>query len=108
VKHLWARVAVWLYPGVTLIAVVATGNHFIVDCVVGALLVLAAYGLVSWSARFRTRSDAPRCRAGPTTASRSALRGFQCNRARTRHPLFPSTKTVVDAHYRLFVVPVLA
>jgi hypothetical protein len=35
----WIRVAVWLYPALTVLAVVATGNHFFLDCAAGALLM---------------------------------------------------------------------
>jgi hypothetical protein len=34
------RVAAWLYPALTVLAVVATGNHYVLDCVAGALLML--------------------------------------------------------------------
>lgn len=42
-NHRRARWAGFAYPAVVLVAIVATGNHFIVDAVAGGLVVLAAY-----------------------------------------------------------------
>jgi len=41
--HRRLRWAGFAYPIVVLVAIVATGNHFIVDAVAGGLVVLAAY-----------------------------------------------------------------
>jgi membrane-associated phospholipid phosphatase len=43
VQRRWLRVAAFGYPLLVLVAIVATGNHFIVDAIGGALVVLAAY-----------------------------------------------------------------
>lgn len=39
----WARLGGFAYPLVVLVAIVATGNHFILDAVGGGLVVLAAW-----------------------------------------------------------------
>lgn len=39
------RVAGWAHPVLTVLVVVGTGNHWVLDAVVGAALVLAAWGL---------------------------------------------------------------
>jgi hypothetical protein len=49
----WKHLA-WLYPTATTLAVVATGNHFLIDCLAGATLALVAF--VLW----RRRIPAPR------------------------------------------------
>jgi hypothetical protein len=47
-RHRWA-VLVWLYPLLTIVVVMATGNHFLADCVAGiattAVSVVVAYGV---------------------------------------------------------------
>ncbi|SEO26341.1 phosphatase PAP2 family protein [Actinacidiphila rubida] len=47
-KPLWARVLGALYPLFTLTVIVATGNHFWLDAVGGALCLAVGYALVSW------------------------------------------------------------
>jgi membrane-associated phospholipid phosphatase len=42
-RRRWLRIAGFGYPLLVLVAIVATGNHFIVDAIGGALVVLAAY-----------------------------------------------------------------
>jgi membrane-associated phospholipid phosphatase len=42
-RHRWLRWGGFLYPLLTFVAIVATGNHFIVDAIAGGLVVLAAY-----------------------------------------------------------------
>ena len=44
-KHRWSRVVVVVYPILTGLVVVVTGNHFIADAVTGAALVMA----VAWA-----------------------------------------------------------
>ena len=39
----WTRYLGFFYAAVVLVAIVATGNHFIIDAVAGALVVLAAW-----------------------------------------------------------------
>ena len=39
----WTRYLGFVYALVVLVAIVATGNHFIIDAVAGALVVLAAW-----------------------------------------------------------------
>jgi membrane-associated phospholipid phosphatase len=41
----WTRYLGFVYAVVVLVAIVATGNHFIIDAVAGALVVLAAWVL---------------------------------------------------------------
>jgi len=42
-NHRRLRWVGFIYPALVLVAIVATGNHFIVDAVAGGLIVLAAY-----------------------------------------------------------------
>jgi hypothetical protein len=42
-RGVWLRRMAALYPVAVLVAIVATGNHFILDAVAGGLVVLAAY-----------------------------------------------------------------
>ena len=42
-RQRWLRLGGFLYPLVVLVAIVATGNHFIVDAAAGGLVVLAAW-----------------------------------------------------------------
>jgi hypothetical protein len=67
----WCTVAVWqmserplvralavLYPFVTGFAVLATGNHYLMDVAAGALLVAAAMACVAWAPRALSRARA--------------------------------------------------
>jgi hypothetical protein len=65
-RRRWVRVLGALYPGVMLIVIVATGNHFFFDAAAGALTVGAGYLIATWvgSARRESRRR---------TASGSAL-----------------------------------
>ena len=42
-RHPWLRWGGFAYAALVLVAIVATGNHFIVDALAGGLVVLAAY-----------------------------------------------------------------
>lgn len=48
------RVAAVLYPSLTLFAIVVTANHFILDAVGGAIIVLCGLWVVRWSERRRS------------------------------------------------------
>lgn len=50
----WLRIVVWLYPAGTAAVVVATGNHWVLDVVVGAALVVAVAAGVGLTARRRS------------------------------------------------------
>ncbi len=76
---LWCTVAVWqltrrrllralgvLYPCLTGFAVLATGNHYVLDVVAGAALVAVAFACVSRAPRLLARA---RIRPLPETAS---------------------------------------
>lgn len=47
-KPLWARVLGALYPLFTLTVIIATGNHFWLDAVGGALCLAVGYAVVAW------------------------------------------------------------
>ena len=66
---LWCALAVWqltrrplvralglLYPCLTAFAVLATGNHYLLDAAAGALLVALAFACVLWAPRALARS----------------------------------------------------
>ncbi|MBM3945697.1 MAG: hypothetical protein FJ317_09480 [SAR202 cluster bacterium] len=41
----YMKVAGVVYPALTLMAIVATGNHYFVDAIAGAIVVLASYAV---------------------------------------------------------------
>jgi phosphatidylinositol alpha-mannosyltransferase len=45
VRTLWARVAALLWGPAVAVAVIATGNHFVLDVVLGAVAVIVGYGV---------------------------------------------------------------
>ena len=49
----WAKYLGFLYPGVTFLAIIITGNHFILDAVAGGLLAGAAFVIVELGLRER-------------------------------------------------------
>ncbi len=61
-RSVWARVLGLVYPALTLIVIVATANHYIVDAVGGAVIVMIAFGLqwlFSGHGAFTPPYDAP-------------------------------------------------
>jgi hypothetical protein len=68
-RHRWVRL-VWIYPVLTTIAVLATGNHFVADCVAGlAVLGLAMLAAAGWAqALGRWRPPRPGTTAGRVDA----------------------------------------
>ena len=40
----WVRVVVWCYPAVTLLCILVTGNHYVLDAAGGALTLALGYG----------------------------------------------------------------
>jgi hypothetical protein len=52
-RRRWARALAWAYPTLTIFAVVTTGNHYILDCAAGIVLMLGATWLVSALGRVR-------------------------------------------------------
>jgi membrane-associated phospholipid phosphatase len=57
----WVRIAGWAHPVLTVLVVVGTGNHWILDVVLGWALVIVAMWLVDpWFADSRTNIKAKR------------------------------------------------
>jgi len=52
-KRTWVRSLAVLYPCVTAVAVLATGNHFLLDIAGGLVAIAAAVAIVSLAARWR-------------------------------------------------------
>jgi hypothetical protein len=52
-RRTWVRALAVLYPCVTAVAVLATGNHFLLDIAGGLLAIAAAVAIVSLAARWR-------------------------------------------------------
>ena len=50
-RRRWTRLAAAVYPAAMLAAVVATGNHWLLDCVAGVAATLLACGIVSFVSR---------------------------------------------------------
>jgi hypothetical protein len=59
----------------TVIAVVASANHFILDCVAGAGCTALAFLIVGWWDRRRRRWDGARDTSGPEYPEPPALAG---------------------------------
>jgi membrane-associated phospholipid phosphatase len=64
----WMRVVGYALPLLMLVSVVTTGNHYLVDAVVGDLIVLTSLRLATWHHRNRDRE-----RIGGRAASRPAV-----------------------------------
>ena len=68
-RRRWARGLTCAYLALTIVAVVATANHFIVDCVAGvaltAVALAAATGIEQLWARARWRAGTPMISPGP-------------------------------------------
>jgi hypothetical protein len=61
-KPMWVRVLGLLYPWLTLLVIVGTANHFIIDAVGGAAIVAVGFGvqwLLSGRGAFTPPTDAP-------------------------------------------------
>ena len=58
-KSIWLKVVGVLVPLCMLIATVATGNHFIIDPIAGAIVIGLAYGLVILFTRLRSKVKPP-------------------------------------------------
>jgi hypothetical protein len=61
-RRMWVRILGLAHPAATLIVIVGTANHFILDAVVGALLLMVAFGfqwLMSGHGAFVAPFDAP-------------------------------------------------
>jgi PAP2 superfamily len=69
-RHRWAWL-VWLYPVLTTVVVLSTGNHFLLDCVAGVattgVSILVGYPLQHWLDRRRTGYAAARARRSAAT-----------------------------------------
>ena len=64
-KRRWARVLGWAYPGVMLLTIVSTGNHFFFDAITGGIVVVGAYLI---SRRVTGSAPAPRWRGRSESA----------------------------------------
>jgi membrane-associated phospholipid phosphatase len=56
VRSRWIRVVAVAYPALAMVAVVATGNHFILDIAGAAIVLAAGIGLADWNRRRITPS----------------------------------------------------
>jgi len=50
-KRPWLRALAWAYPGLTLFAIVVTGNHYWIDALGGAVILLGGWLVGSWWAK---------------------------------------------------------
>jgi membrane-associated phospholipid phosphatase len=57
IKRRWLKPLVFLYPLLTLICIVVTGNHYILDAVGGAVCLALGYGLTVAFGRFSHSRD---------------------------------------------------
>jgi membrane-associated phospholipid phosphatase len=58
-KTIWLKVVGVLVPLCMLIATIATGNHFIIDLIAGAIVIGLAYGVVILFTRLRSKVKPP-------------------------------------------------
>jgi membrane-associated phospholipid phosphatase len=58
VKRRWVKVIVFAYPLLTLLCIIVTGNHYILDAVGGGLCLAVGYGLSVAFAQFSQRRRA--------------------------------------------------
>ena len=79
----WVRVLGWLYALGTAIVIVGTGNHWVIDAVVGWMVVLIGWGLAEaithipppWWLRRRDPAPAPAVEADTTTTAPDLVPG---------------------------------
>ena len=64
VRRRWAKVAVGLYPVITLVCILLTANHFWIDGVGGLVCLAAGYGLAKALTRWRPVTAAPALTSG--------------------------------------------
>jgi len=55
----WMRVAAVIYPFLTAIAVLATGNHFVLDLLGGIVVMAASFAIVELVERWRSQARSP-------------------------------------------------
>jgi hypothetical protein len=82
----WTRVVGTVLPGLMLLTVVATGNHYLLDAVVGDAIVLSSLWLSRWAAtrwHHRTRDREPQ-REQPAPRPQAAAAGQGPDRPRVR------------------------
>ncbi len=70
----WLRILGIVYPTMTFLAITITGNHYILDAVGGALLILAAFAIMELG--FRRRLFLPKIAAGLQRLPGSRLTRF--------------------------------
>ena len=58
-RHRITKTLAIIYPILTLTAIVATANHYIIDAVGGLVILGAGYLVASWVERFRQPRTAP-------------------------------------------------
>ncbi|HEV7163047.1 MAG TPA: phosphatase PAP2 family protein [Solirubrobacteraceae bacterium] len=76
-ERLWVRALATLYPCLTAVAVLATGNHFVLDIVGGLVAIALSLAIVGLWGRYSARRD-----GGATTVGRKPLvRGKSDNSA---------------------------
>jgi hypothetical protein len=63
------RVIGWSYPGVMLLVIVATGNHFFFDAIAGGIAIAAGFAIASWIDSPTTRDQRWRSAQGSAAAT---------------------------------------
>ncbi|MEP7201516.1 MAG: phosphatase PAP2 family protein [Ilumatobacteraceae bacterium] len=67
-RSLWIRSAACAYPFVTMVAIVGTGNHYVLDAVGGGLVVILAMVLLPVVSRATGRRWLPQLAAHPSAS----------------------------------------
>ena len=71
----WWRNLAWLYPAMTAYAVIATGNHFLLDVIAGIADLILSMMIADWWQRRQARRGRDVLLAGHQVPSRSASSG---------------------------------
>ncbi|MDX6655190.1 MAG: hypothetical protein QOH18_2831, partial [Solirubrobacterales bacterium] len=74
-QHLTMRVIWGLYPPLVVFSIVATANHFILDAVAGAGVLMVAVAIVVYVHRRQGWSVAPLSDRSPARTDRSSMQG---------------------------------
>ncbi len=64
-KHLWTKILIALYPALTTLTIVVTGNHYWLDVVAGALVFALGYLLATYLENLRRRRHAQAALSSP-------------------------------------------
>lgn len=68
-RHRWVRVLGWTYAVGTGIVIIGTGNHWVIDVLMGYLVIAAGWAAAEWAPRIPVLVSAPAARPIPAAAA---------------------------------------